>query len=266
MTATEFDVFRWRTEKLIRLVEANGPDTRLRIVEWQVSSDNETFFSYDESQFASTIHKMITTSCIYTCIEQHMSLRISTDILQENVGQVDGPSVWLDKLNFYHTHEQCSVNDLHCSNLNSCNESLQKIEMPEIHESVHPVNDNMPMNYMRNHMSVENPYMPINSTQNQRPSLSHRTMAARSSYFWANVTTPPADRPLTAYSSLQTQLYSMESEVPLDEIQWRETYRVPPQAEQHQVHERRGMSQFSARYLETYPDDDPAFDDMPELA
>lgn len=253
----DFDTYRWRTSKLIDLVEQSGPDTRLRLVEWHIMSDNEAFFNFNETEFATCVHKLITPTHAYSCMESHGTLLTSVDIFQEDVGpKEEGPSKWAEKLPFYHSKEKCSITDLPCANLKSCSENSLNRDQPEVKLPTSAP----PMGSMASFM------------QNYSQSLQNRM--SRSSRLWSE--TSSSIRPFGSYvtprlilgrnpavpaTSFSYQTNNYVQEFPLYDYPVAQT----PIPYNRLVHTPM-THQAVPRLQETMPDDDPAFDDLPELA
>lgn len=254
MLPNDFDTYRWRTAKLIELLEQTGPDTRLRLVEWHVTSDNETFFNFNETEFATCVHKLITPTHVYCCMESHGSLLTSTDIFQENVGSPNGPAEWVDKLPFYHSMENCSVTDLQCTHMRSCKEnSLNRDVARVVHPPVIPPVQSTAgsMDSSSSRRSIQERMTRSRMAQNStiRPYGSYMTprlVHARYSMNIARHFTYPS-MPLFDYPADELPAHLARlAPIPIAQLH-------PPNTSRRIMHE-------------PMHDDDPAFDDMPELS
>lgn len=247
--ANEFETFRWRTSKLIQLVEQTGPDTRLRLVEWQIMSDNESYFNVNETEFVTCVHKIITSSHTYSCLESHGGLLTYLDLFQEDVAPPDGgPAEWVDKLPFFHSDERCSITDIQCTNLKSCKANSLNHGPPEVKVSAPPPR----IDTTEDHLSDFN----LNNRFVRSLPRSGVAMSLR-----------PAG-PYVPHDPFEPIVYMAdpeEADLPLYQypvtrpaIPFIRTAPTPAPAPRLQIS--------VSRYQETYPDDDPAFDDLPELS
>lgn len=257
MVPNDFDTYRWRTSKLIELVERAGPDTRLRLVEWHIMSDNESFFNFNETEFAVCVHKLITPMHTYTCMETHGCLLTSVDIHQDDVGPKDGPPEWVDTLPFYHSEEKCSIGDLQCMNLKSCQENCLNRDPPQVRVTSAPTGS------MASFM------------QHYTHSLQSRMSRSRSQF--STETSTAAARP---HSSYITPRMILGRNVPLhaSAFQYEQTnfpqpvpfydYPVAQTPIPHNRSRPAPLAHLVPRFQEILPvsDDDPAFDDLPDLA
>lgn len=256
MLPNDFDTYRWRTSKLIDLVEQTGPDTRLRLVEWHILSDNETFFNFNETEFATCVHKLITPTQTFSCMESHGKLLTSVDIFQENVAAKDQPPEWVDKLPFYHSREKCSITDIQCLNLKSCNENTLNREVPEVKPVPVPLPPMHPMGAFMHTYS--------------QPVLDR----AQRSRLWSSEGSTAPIRPFGSYITPRLILgrnpavSSTSFSYPSAFMQGLQLFDYPvaqnPTSYTPIAHT--PMSRVVPSLQETLPDDDPAFDDMPELA
>lgn len=115
-----YDLVFWRNKILIDQLEQLGAGAKIHLITWEILSDNEAFFNFNEENFATTIHKLYLPTCTFWCNETSDTLFTGCDILQTNVAADGEPEQMVDLLPFYHSLENCSESDTQCLGLPSC--------------------------------------------------------------------------------------------------------------------------------------------------